>query len=328
MTPWELPAAQALFGAVEEALSTGVAVIAADAAMPPGLEAALRTRLAGEYHVETVNAAASSPTAAIAEAFGAEPRVDALAAPALDQMAALVDGRTIPPEDLADWATFLPRLRDRRSETGVGLVVAVVDAPEGLDRAALRWSDRFRRIDCLIWADTHLPHSREGLAASLASGLAVELCGWRLDLAQTLVRASVADLADPLAWLARRPEPPIPEARCVGATAFACPLALRGRNEATLRRRVWQAHLPALFPVLEDARIRLIETHRRHLRIDDHLADLGVTEVDEIELGGLAWQLADRLGQGERLSLACLARIRNRLAHRQPADPDDLMALL
>ncbi len=328
MTPWALPASEALFAAAEGQLGLGLALFAADPAAPPGFEAALKSRLSGFYQWETIDPEARPPATAVAECFGALPRVEALAAPALDQMAALIDARRIPDQALVDWATFLGRFVKARSRSGCGLVLAVIEAPDTLDREALRWSAYLRRLDCVIWAETHLPRGLQGLAAALAPALAVELCGWRLDLAQQLVRASRDDLADPLGWLARRLEPAVTDPQPLNGTPFACPLSLRERDEATLRRRVWQAHLPALFPLLEDARIELIQQYRADLQIDEHLAGLGVGGVDEIELGGLRWQLSNRLRQSERLHLDRLVAIRNRLAHRQPANPVDLLPFL
>jgi hypothetical protein len=268
-----------------------------------------------------------TPAHALAEPFGALPAVDALASSALDQMVALVDARRIPVDLRVDWATFLQRFGQARSRSASGLAVVVIEAPETLAREALRWSEHLRRVDCVIWADMHLPAKAKGLAASLASALAVEICGWRLDLAQQLVRASRSDLADPIGWLARRPEVAIFEAHQIDDAPFGCPLALLKQDVAGLRRRIWKAHLSTLFPVLEDSRIELVQKYRGQLRIDEHLLKFGIRDLDEIELGGLRWQLSGRIGQAERLRLDRLVSIRNSLAHRQPADPEDVRQL-
>ncbi|WP_144079657.1 hypothetical protein [Rubellimicrobium thermophilum] len=93
-------------------------------------------------------------------------------------------------------------------------------------------------------------------------------------------------------------------------------------------RRVWRAQLATFFPTLEEARLALIDRHRPRLRIDDHLRALGATSVEEIELGALCHQLRKALDRREAARLEILARLRNRLAHRQPGAPEACLSLL
>lgn len=179
------------------------------------------------------------------------------------------------------------------------------------DRAALR-----RRPDPGLAAD---------LAADLAVALAVELCSWRLDLAADLARAGLDDLTRPLDWLTRAATRFTPAA----AATADCPLALhRAGESAVLPRRVWRAQLATFFPTLEEARLALIDRHRPRLRIDDHLRALGATSIEEIELGALCHQLHRALDRREAARLETLARLRNRLAHRQPGAPEACLSLL
>ena len=189
----------------------------------------------------------------------------------------------------------------------------------------MAWDQRLRRSDVTIWADLHAPLDRSEPVSLLAAALAVELCGWRLDLAEALARASTADLLDPLAWLLRRDTPPVAGMYRFAGRDMACPLQLAAdERQEELDRRLWRAQVAALFPWLEDLRQRAIARHRKKLAVDDHLRALGVRDVDEIELGALSWQLAQKITRDEHQAIVCLARIRNRLAHRAPALPDDI----
>lgn len=332
MRPWTLPVSEAFFvRAIDRLTKTGAAELAVDPATPPGLlEETLARLRARDRDVDVIAPGAELPAATLGRALGATPIAgDLAAAPHLERRAALIDARRLASESaIAGWRTFLDRFAAARGRRGGGLVLALLapaspDAPE-----ALRWSSRLRRSDCMIWADAHLPAEREGVTGSLAASLAVEVCGWRLDLAKALAQAAPKDLADPLAWLERRPEPPEAEPHPLNKEAFSCPLILRKRNPEALRRRVWRAHLAALFPMLEDHRIQLIQRNRKLLRLDERAESFGVREIEELELGVLRWQLQNQVGQQEKRHLDRLVSIRNRLAHRQPADPEDVSHLL
>ncbi|MSU90741.1 hypothetical protein GE300_14135 [Rhodobacteraceae bacterium 2CG4] len=203
----------------------------------------------------------------------------------------------------------------------------VTDLPPELaiqvDPLSLSWRTGLRRGDRVIWAEEHLPATREGLAADLAVAIAVELCGWRLDLAAALVQAGLEDLAAPVAWLSRRAEAPI------AGLEPPCPLAVLADNGCNdLHQRLWKAQLAALFPEIENRRLGIVSTHRSRLRLDDHLRCLGVASIEEIELGALRYQLRRYLNRTESERLDALARARNALAHRQPLNREDILLLL
>jgi hypothetical protein len=108
-----------------------------------------------------------------------------------------------------------------------------------------------------------------------------------------------------------------------------CPVALlRAGNHAELERRIWRAQLTALFPWIEEVRQDVIARYRRMLTVDEHLLALGVRDVEEIELGALARQLRSRMPRDDAYRLDSLGRIRNALAHRKPATPEDLQLTL
>ena len=333
--PWSLPSAAAFLDELEAAHDRGLAAVGADPAMPNGWERALRARL--HARPQQVSSAVAEPgrepADILAEILGSEAHVGAMCNAAHCSTTVSVDLSGLDQAARRSWWIFAARFRDARDEAGVGasLVLAGVPAkerlPDGL--GCLHWGDRMRRVDIAIWADLNAPTERPEPLASLAAALAVELCGWRLDLAEAIVRAGQDDLMDPVAWLERRGAEPLEGARQFGGSAMRCAMALlRAGDRMELERRIWRAQLASVFPWIEEARQAAVTRYRRLLVVDEHLQALGVRDVDEIELGALARQLRNRLPREEAQKLDCFGRIRNALAHRKPAPPADLAVAL
>lgn len=166
-------------------------------------------------------------------------------------------------------------------------------------------------------------------------GLAVELCGWRIDLISALAITPYRELIDPIDWLmsVSHKHPVIDEPQRYGGRIMSCPLScLSTSNTQELMRRIWRAQLSSLFPWLEERRQQFIEEYRHELVIDPHLASQGIESIDELEFGVLARQLKYRLrtrGQEKRADeLSLYARVRNDIAHRRPARPEDVGLIL
>jgi hypothetical protein len=267
----------------------------------------------------------------VADAFGTAPTLDALLNPVLEQELAIIFLSAVGPSDLAAWSVFLERFAAARATGRAGPALLVADLPPDLatpaDATPQSWWTGLRRGDRVIWAEEHLPATRDGLAADLAVLLAVELCASRLDLAAALVQAGLDDLADdlaePVAWLSRRTETSI-----LGLDP-PCPLAVLAQNRKNdVHQRIWKSQLATLFPEIESRRLEIVIAHRSRLRLNDHLRGLGVTSIEEIELGALGFQLRRYLTRPESERLDLLARARNALAHRQPVNPEDTLELL
>lgn len=333
--PWSLPSAAAFLDELEEAHDRGLVAVHVDPAMPDGWDRALRLRLEARPQ-EVCTAVAQygrQPIDTVAEILGAEAHLNAVCEAAYCSTTVIMDLSGLEADARRPWWTFAARLRDAREAAGIGtsLVLAGVPAqerlPDGL--AFLRWGDRTRRVDVAIWADLHAPTERPEPLASMAIALAVELCGWRLDLVEAIVRAGREDLMDPIGWLERRGAEPLDGARQFNGSAMRCAMALlRAGDQSELERRIWRAQLASVFPWIEEARQAIITRYRRLLVVDEHLHALGVRDADEIELGALARQLRARIPRDEAQRLDCLGRIRNALAHRKPAPPADLAAAL
>lgn len=333
--PWSLPSAEAFLDEIEAAHDQGLAAVAADRAMPEGWDRALQARLDARSQevCATVADSKCSPVETLAGILRSAAHIGALCDAAYCGTTVVVDLSELDPVARRVWWTFAVRFRDARNEAGLGasLVLAGVPAQERLPDGlrCLRWGDRMRRVDIAIWADLHSPMERPEPLASLATALAVELCGWRLDLAGAIVRAGRDDLMDPVGWLERRGAHPLEDTRQFGGNAMSCPMALLlAGDRMELERRIWRAQLTSLFPWIEEARQATVTRYKRLLTVDEHLRALGVRDVEEIELGALARQLRSRIPREEGQLLDCLGRIRNALAHRKAAPPIDLSLAL
>ncbi|WP_287833560.1 hypothetical protein [Acidiphilium sp.] len=263
----------------------------------------------------------------MAEAFGTPPTLDDLLNPILDQEMAIIFLDEIGREDYAAWSIFFERFVADRASGRSGPALLVADLRPELtvpgESILQSWRTGLRRGDLVIWAEEHLPTTRDGLAADLAVVLAVELCAWRLDLAASLVQARLEDLAEPVTWLSRRTELPI-----FGPDP-PCPLAILAQDRKNeVHKRIWRAQLTTLFPEIEERRLEVVATHRSRLQLDNHLLDLGVASIDEMELGALRFQLRRYLTRTESEQLDTLVHARNALAHRRPVDPEDALQLL
>lgn len=333
--PWLLPSAAAFLDEIEAAHDRGLAVIGADPAMPDGWDRALRARLEARPQEVCAEVAepGRQPVETLAALLESAAHIGAMCNAVFCTTTVIVDLSELDLASRRAWSTFAARFHDARDEAGLGatLVLAGVTGQERLPDGlrCLRWGDRMRRVDIAIWADLHAPAERPEPLASLAAALAVELCGWRLDLAEAIVRAGRDDLMDPVGWLERRGADPLDDARQFGGSAMRCPMALLlAGDRMELERRIWRAQLVAVFPWIEEARQAIVTRYRRLLTVDEHLRALGVRDIEEIELGALARQLRTRIPREEAQRLDCFGRIRNALAHRKAAPPMDLALAL
>lgn len=333
--PWELPSATAFLGELKDAVATGGAMIIGGPSMPWGLDAAVARHFCDQgFIVDRIDAcSAGEPAEALATAFGttAEARALGLATQLADHLAVIVSGEGSG-AFLNSWQIFLARfLKVRAGQTG-GLAILLLPQAGvvGTDSVPLvAWNGRLRRIDVTIWADLHAPLDRPEPLATLAAALAVELCGWRLDLAAEIAQARREDILNPMGWLQRQIGQAASAPCRLNGHEMDCPIVLLERGQLDeINRRIWRAELAALFPWIEARRQGVITRYRKRLRLDVHLRSLGVLDEEEMEFGALAWQLRNQVGRTEGELLDCFTRLRNRLAHGSPVDPADLDRVL
>jgi len=331
-SPWSLPSLATWVEQVAIRLESGIALIYADGAIPGELEHAI-FRKDFRLHRNPVGSHRGKPAATLAAIFDTEPRLEDLLSETLDDQCAVLRFEAIPNSSRDDWALFLQRFAKQRVGHDHGIHILVPDLPKGMEVAECNvepsWRRALRRGDRVIWAEEHLPKSRDGIAEELAVALATEVCRWRLDLAAALARASLDDLSDPMAWLKCCDEDPDRDPPNHGNVDDHCPLSLlRDGKGDVVTARLWRAQLTSLFPLIEEERQRFVDRYRKILRVDEQSRRLGVQSVEELELGAIEWQLSHKLNRKERDRLMALARVRNALAHRKPALSEDVRLLL
>lgn len=321
--PWLLPAAHQFLAEVEPLVWKGGAIVTSDASTPSGLADRLVSHLRDTVTVERLAPRPGElPLAALGEACGL------VGAPMAQLVASgrvlLVEAQHLAPADLARWAHALSDFATSFAKAGEGGAILFLGDARVPGIGQLTWAKRLRRADSMIWAEYAVPSERNDLLQRMAVDLAVELCGWRLDLVADLVSQRDEDILDPLGWLRRRADEAVATTPTFGKGPFACPLDLLNRGNLTeLKHRIWKSQLSVLFPWIEGHRQKLIERYRKHLYLDEHLRGLGVVNVEDIELGGLRRQLTRVLVRDQADQVAALANLRNDLAHRKPINVRD-----
>ena len=304
----------------------GGAVIHCDPSTPPDLAGRLVSHLRDTVSIERLTPGKGDlPLAVLGDACGQ------VGAPMQQVVNSgrffLIEAQDLTAADLARWTHALTDFATKYNGTEMGGALLFLGEAKVPGLGRLDWGKRLRRADAMIWAEYSVPSGRSELMQRLAVDLAVELCGWRLDLVADLVSQREEDILDPTGWLQRNVDQAIDTPLTFGLAPFFCPLYLLTRgNLDELRRRIWSAQLSVLFPWIEGHRQRLIDKYRNELYIDEHLRALGVTAVEDIELGGLRRQLGRVLARDKVDQLNALAKLRNDLAHRKPIAASDFIA--
>ncbi len=324
-------------------MDEGGAILAGGPSMPPGILQALEryfTEARPELAVRRVQVEAGPlPVEIVAAGFGLDtPDVATLAScrELLEHVALVEFPEELGGELVKVWRLFVRRFAKARAEHWGALAILVlpgnagVEAFMGLSKVA--WNGRLRRIDAAIWANTHAPAARGEPLDALAEALAVELGGWNLCLVERIARARDEDLLEPNRLLESLLDilghPPGNQDSLDGH-GFTCSLRLlETKEDALLTRRIWRAHLRALFPWIEEVRQKVIARYSRRLTVDHFQRDLGAKTVEDIEFGGIVKQLISTVQPREGDFLRTMWNMRNDLAHRKPAAGSDLKQAL
>ncbi|MES2434132.1 MAG: hypothetical protein V4586_09945 [Pseudomonadota bacterium] len=333
---WSLRCGGQFLDEVAEALYDGGAWIRPDCSFPLGLNEAIADRLRAErWQVDQLAISAKDPTpvAVVASHFDVLPTRLALANQTLAQHGVVLDLRDLPAEQVEAWSSFVASYaQTRRAEaTGISLLV-IADTPPPPDIRPVHWHGRIRRADAGLWAEVHALNERAEPLGDLTHAIAVELLGWRLDLAEVFMRAGLQDVLNPLGWLERREEVAQTGAIFFNGRAFECPILLmRNGHRETLNNRLWRAHLAAIFPWIEEQRQLVLDQYESLLVVSDkHRETLKVYEVRELEISDIARQLKalNVVPREVQDSYFAMGRIRKALAHRKPAEAHDLKLAL
>jgi hypothetical protein len=209
------------------------------------------------------------------------------------------------------------------------------------------WWGVIDRLDTNLYLRT----TRPGRPDPLQHALLMELVAWDLPLADALSDSDPADLRQHLprtiphrARSADLLPPPVrgaqaaPPASVRNAWDAGCLELWEGRYrpqlsaeifEEVLPRLTWRAQARVLFPHLEEQRAQLEEKFLR--AAPAHLHDPTTRSTDLWELGTMWYHVrcgTVRLNTEDRRLLKAARRVRNQLAHLEPASPEDLAVLL
>lgn len=126
--PWELPGLRRWLEDLARRLDHGVAVLPSDPSRPHGVKEGLLGHLRLRF-VECHPTCGQSPAAAVAEAFGTAPTLEALLNPILDQELAIISLSEIGPSDVAAWSVFLARFAAARASGRAGPALLWANLP-------------------------------------------------------------------------------------------------------------------------------------------------------------------------------------------------------
>lgn len=315
--PWQLPSTHRLLEQVASSRIDGGAWVVVDRHCPDGLPEALVAfcRSGGDEVVAQVlgDWQGRTPAAAIGDAWGvSSDDVVALANNSLlTDHVLVIDLRGASADEVDGWKRFLRRVMKAVGDIACGsmFVVALEEADAGL--AGVDGRRVLKRLDARLWAGLRLRSGLEPPVDLLAESLAVELGCLDLELIARIVGGGYEELLDPKHHFHDEWK--------------SCVLK-RGEDYslAGFENAAWRAQVQALFPWLEERRHDIVARHGKWLSINDSQVRLGVDEIGQIELGGIARQLHSRVPVQERDYLWALARVRNALAHRRLAPPNEL----
>ena len=200
----------------------------------------------------------------------------------------------------------------RKGEQGPDLFLLYEDCPIQIPEApaSLCWNARggFQRIDRMIWALTHIV-LRDSPWSDLVENLAVEAGGQELGHVAAIAASGRDDILRPERLL----EDLFPHF-----------------SKEKLDDIIWRAQVKSLMPWIEQLRRGFVARYGQYLLLDERQKELRVERVEDIEIGGVAFQLkrAGCLEPPERDLVTALQRIRVAVAHGKSCDPEDLETAL
>ena len=169
------------------------------------------------------------------------------------------------------------------------------------------------------------------------------LCGTDAELSAYVTDEVDFRTEDPVSGMMRIAESNAFEQRGRGRDSVHVLRLARSGNREAIARRVWAAQIQCLFPIVERARIEIIERWRES--IQDVLDRREIEQYKEIltdpleaELGTLTYMMTLRDNRGEYLlylpdqaerdRIQFLHECRNRLAHAETCSPEQVLGLL
>jgi len=356
---WSLPGPFALLEQCEEVLREGSSlVLRFPLRVPERLAAQLRTRTE-EFLAWTPVAprAEPEPERQICATLHAPP--PGIRSPSVYDLFALPEfaGHLFFAEiDKAEvwetWRGFLDRFADASRSVPIierSLVVVAlcgapvrVDAPAGVALKTLDFRGIVDEIDLLLLAHQRLRARRlPRRGRALLSGTIARLGMSDLELVDRLIEEPTERVLEPWPVLMELARERGWNDHTERSWAYGTVDAYEGEDQVqsallagcgesrTLARRLWAAQAAVLLPVIEQGRASLVRKVRGRLRFPIQTAHGEIADPQDLELAHLAYQI-DRPGTESRLrrSVRRLRRARNHLAHLEPLEANQAIAIL
>jgi hypothetical protein len=345
MDVWELPGPRDFTRKATDRVSRGCnLLLAAPAFGGPDFRRALRTALSADWHWHEISGSTGrQPLELVAEVVGISQNSAPLTVAELARNELLVgsavwiDGLSV--EEWPRWRSFLTGFADAvraQPETLRGVLMVCVRG-EPLDRlpvedvalSVLRWDDVLGELDVLLYVLAMMsrqvgPPTRTRLLASCIASVA----RWDLELADRLVneepRFALApgpvldELGRDRGWNATTEQTWAAgtcgtiDGRLEVHSAIA---SVRG-EDMLIERRLWSSQAGVLLPILEERRQDLLPELRRYLRLPLVGSSGPVHDIQDLELGAIAFHLRGTAASAAlKHRVQRLRDIRNRLAH-------------
>ena len=256
---------------------------------------------------------------------------------------ALVIIDSLPPNQWIEWKLFLSEYEAAsrgvpRSERPLLLVVTsgVPLAELGDNGAALKifpWQNVIGEFDMMLFVlPSLIAVTRRSRSVRLQARIIARLAMWDFDLAMQLTSCYDTLLFEPVKALQWAMETLDPASWMIATWESGGRMLIDDIQQEhsyllladplghkKLRLRLWEAQASDFFPLIEKKRHELAQHMRPFVRLPIKLGEQSFSEIDELEIGQLAF-LAHSLSlkPSLRKSAEKLRRCRNKLAHMEP----------
>ncbi len=350
MNRWDLPGPQTYIESVEKALRDGSNVISATPTRGlSGLGEALRCRLvddgwsvSGPFQDGSGNPLDFLYQVLDVPDTGSNRRSISEMLSILEAGQLVIIGPVFR-ERWGEWKMFLSEYEAAsrgvsRTERPLLLVVTcgVPLADLGHDGVALKifpWQNVIGELDMMLFVMTSLrTAARRPRSVRLQARIIARLAMWDLDLAMHLATCDEELLFEPinaLQWAVETLQPDMDMAATWdsgGRMLFddiqqehSYLLLADSSSQEKLRLRLWEAQASDLFPLFEKKRHELAKQILPFVRIPIRLGEETFNDIDELEIGQLAYLAHSiNLKSSIRKQAETLRRLRNKLAHMEP----------
>ncbi|NLX26718.1 MAG: hypothetical protein GXY61_12315 [Lentisphaerae bacterium] len=210
----------------------------------------------------------------------------------------------------------------------------------GVALSIRKWNGFVDRMDLMLFlAGLSTNGGSDSCHQHLASAITVELAGNDVELALELSRTDLKTLMSPLSLLQN-----IANKRGWDEKALKTPdwvsgilevfngkerlnsaAAAAALDKTEINRRLWKAEVVVLFPFLEDLRIKLLTSLRRHLHLPLTTPFGIITDPFDLEIGHILHLIRNGpVPRETKHQLAKLNNMRRAIAHIKPVEWDDI----